>query len=213
MSKKLSARITTALTAATMALSMQTALNAAAAPEAGQAANLNATSGNEKTSLGTITQNNIVYEIFDGNEAYVMDALRRLAELGALGRGVRFVLQHDALSWLFHDAGLEVAEEQGRLGRAVVDELARLGADVDDLARLDDDHALAVVDGDDRAVGDDVALAADVGAASLVGRTLLAFDRQRVLVEGIAIEEVTPRVGQDSACCAHSCLNKTHNRS
>ena len=73
MSKKLSARITTALTAATMVLSMQTALNAAAAPEAGQAANLNATSGNEKTSLGTITQNNIVYEIFDGNEAYVKD--------------------------------------------------------------------------------------------------------------------------------------------
>ena len=73
MSKKISARITTILAATTMALSMQTALNAAAAPEAGQAANLNATSGNEKTSLGTITQNNIVYEIFDGNEAYVMD--------------------------------------------------------------------------------------------------------------------------------------------
>ncbi len=34
---------------------------------------------------------------------------RRLAELGPLGQGVRFVLQHDALSWLFHDAGLKVA--------------------------------------------------------------------------------------------------------
>ncbi len=34
---------------------------------------------------------------------------RKLAELGPLGHGVRFVLQHDALSWLFHDAGLEVA--------------------------------------------------------------------------------------------------------
>ena len=34
---------------------------------------------------------------------------RRLAELGPLGQDVRFVLQHDALSWLFHDAGLKVA--------------------------------------------------------------------------------------------------------
>ena len=94
MSKKLSARITTALTAATMALSMQTALNAAAAPEAGQAANLNATSGNEKTSLGTITQNNIVYEIFDGNEAYVMDGSAATGTV--ISRAACFFLHSDS---------------------------------------------------------------------------------------------------------------------
>ena len=71
MKTKTSIRISTFLTAAAMALSMQTSLCAAAAPEAGQIPPLN--SSNTQTPVGEITQNNIIYSIFDGNEAHVKD--------------------------------------------------------------------------------------------------------------------------------------------
>ena len=48
------------------------------------------------------------------------------------------------------------AGEDGGLGRGIIDEFARLGAELRDLALIDDDHALTIGHGDDRAVGDDV---------------------------------------------------------
>ncbi len=54
------------------------------------------------------------------------------------------------------DALAEVAREDRRLGRAVVCKFAGLGADLDDLALLDDDHALTVGDGDAGTVRYDV---------------------------------------------------------
>ena len=108
------------------------------------------------------------------------------------------------------DALAQVAVEDGRLGRAVIHELAGLGANVDDLAGLDDDHALAVVDGDDRAIGNDVALASDVRAAPLVRSALLTLHCEDVLVESVAIEEIAPGVGQHAASCACNRVNQTH---
>ena len=105
----------------------------------------------------------------------------------------------------------ELAGKDGRFSGGVPGELTGFGAEFHDLALFHDHHALAVGNNDAGAVGDDIIRTLGVGGTA--ADTLLAFDRQRVLVEGIAIEEVTPRVGQDSACCAHSCLNKTHNRS
>ena len=49
-------------------------------------------------------------------------------------------------------ARAEASGEYGGLGAGVVNELARLGADVDDLALVDDDHALTVGNGDNGAV-------------------------------------------------------------
>ena len=71
-----------------------------------------------------------------------------------------------------HDVLAQVAVEQAGLGGGVVGELAGLGAHVDDLALLDDDHALAVGNGDDRAVGDDVVFSLGVGRAALRGSAL-----------------------------------------
>ena len=50
----------------------------------------------------------------------------------------------------------QLAVEQRRLGRGIIFEFARLRAELRDLALIDDDHALAVGDGDHRAVGNDV---------------------------------------------------------
>ena len=69
MSKKISARITTILAATTMALSMQTALNAAALPQRPEYTN--PVTGEVMKPIRDITQNDIVYSIYEGNVAHV----------------------------------------------------------------------------------------------------------------------------------------------
>ena len=109
---------------------------------------------------------------------------------------------------LYHVA--EVAREDGGLGAGVVDELAGLCADLDDLAVFHDHHALAVGDGHDGAVGDDVVLALGVGAAA--AGALLALGDQGVCVERLAIEVFAPLIGQNAASCPYACLKKSHDR-
>ncbi|MCR5600632.1 MAG: leucine-rich repeat protein [Ruminococcus sp.] len=70
MSKKLSARIATVLATATMALSMQTALNAAAAPPK-RPIYTNPETGEVMRPICDITQNDIVYSLYEGNVAHV----------------------------------------------------------------------------------------------------------------------------------------------
>lgn len=58
------------------------------------------------------------------------------------------------------------------LGRGVVNELARLRAQFDHLALIDDDHTLPFVDRNHRAVGQNVVLSLGVGAALVAGALL-----------------------------------------
>ena len=67
----------------------------------------------------------------------------------------------------------EIAGEDRWLCRVVPGELARLRAELDDLALLDDYHALSVSDSDTRAVRDDIVITLRVGGAS--GDPLLTF--------------------------------------
>jgi len=100
------------------------------------------------------------------------------------------------------------AREEGRLGRHVVGVLARLGAEVDDLALLDDEHALARRDRDDGAVGDDVDVALCVGRPAC--RLFHALDRQHVGGQGLAVEVLLPLIGQHAAGRAKCRFDKTH---
>ena len=125
----------------------------------------------------------------------------------------RIAAKCEALAHIAED-GLEitcqVAAKDGRLRRAVVDVLARLGADLDDLALLDDHHALALIDDDDRPLRDDIVLARGVGTPAPRTRALLSLCGQRVLVEAVTVEEFFPLIGHDAICRAHCCLDKTH---
>ena len=71
MRKKLTKRISTVIAAATMALSMQTALNAYAIPS--NLSDIISETGEVLSPIGKVTQDNIVYEIFEGNMARVKD--------------------------------------------------------------------------------------------------------------------------------------------
>lgn len=95
------------------------------------------------------------------------------------------------------DGVAQVAAKDARLAAGVKDELAGLERYLDDLAVLHHEHALAVVDGDDRAVRDDVVLAARVGAAA--AGALAALAGQDVSGHRFAIDKFLPLVGHDAA--------------
>ena len=95
------------------------------------------------------------------------------------------------------DGVAQVAAEDARLAAGVKDKLARLQRNLDDLAVLYHEHALAVVDGDDGAVGDDVVLAARVGAAA--AGALAALAGQDISGHRFAIDKFLPLVGHDAA--------------
>ena len=61
----------------------------------------------------------------------------------------------------------EVTGEDRRFGGFVVSILSRLGANLNNLARLNNDHALSVIDCDTGTVGNDVILSTGVGTAPL----------------------------------------------
>ena len=86
--------------------------------------------------------------------------------------------------------------------------LARLGADLHDLALLDDEHALPVGDGDARAGGDDVLVAVCVARAA--GGFFLSFHGQHIGWQGLTGEEFFPLVGQNAAGSARGSFDQSH---
>ena len=106
------------------------------------------------------------------------------------------------------DGVAQVAAKDARLAAGVEDELAGLQRDLDDLAVLHYEHALAVVDGDDGAVGDDVVLAARVGAAA--AGALAALAGQDVSGHRFAIDKFFPLVGHDAAGSSQSSFQESH---
>ena len=117
----------------------------------------------------------------------------------------------EALADLLEDVQDPLAQltgEDGGLGGGVVDILARLGADVHDLALLHDQHALTVGHGDDGAAGDDVVAAPGVGGAA--GIALSALDSENVVRQGFTVEILLPLIGENAAGGTQCCKNKTH---
>ena len=104
----------------------------------------------------------------------------------------------------------EASRKDRRFCRHIVDIFARFVADVDDLARFDDHHALAVVDGNLRAVGNDIVFAARIGTAAARTRLLLPFHHEDVRGHTITIEKFLPLVSQDTAGCSHCRFDQTH---
>ena len=106
------------------------------------------------------------------------------------------------------DGIAQVAAKDARLAAGIEDELTGLQCDFDDLAVLHHEHALAVVDGDDRAVGDDVVLAARVGAAATGAFAALAG--QDVSRHRFAVDKFLPLVGHDAAGSSQSSFQESH---
>ena len=129
---------------------------------------------------------------------YVVDSLI-LGDLAAEGEALADGLEH------LEYALSQLAGEDGRLGGGVVDVLAGNGAEVDDLALLDDEHALSVRDGDNGAVGDDVVI-----ASVAAGGFLYALGGKNVHGDSLAIEILLPLIGEYAACGRERCGNKTH---
>ena len=141
----------------------------------------------------------LVARQFLGGE--VVDALV-LGGLAAEGESLADVLEH-ALHALAQVAG----ENAGLCGH-VVGVFARLGAHVHHLALLHDEHALAVCNGDQAAVGDDVVVT--VLVAGPARNLFLAFYCQNIRGDGFAIEVLLPLVGQYAAGCAQCRFDKSH---
>ena len=107
-----------------------------------------------------------------------------------------------------HQRIAEVAGENRRLGRGIVDKFTGLRAKLDYLALLDDHHALSVGNRDDRAVGDDVVNAL---VAAPARDSALTLDGHHALGNRLTVKIFSPLVGQYAARCTHCCLNKSHN--
>ena len=123
----------------------------------------------------------------------------------------RFAAEGKALANVLErveDARAKLAGENGRFRRAVVDELARLGAKLCDLALIDDDHALAISHRDDGAIGDDVLAALVVAAAS--GNAVQALDCHHVLRNGFTVKILFPLIGHHAASRAQCCFYESH---
>ena len=131
----------------------------------------------------------------------VVDALI-LRGLAAEGEALADVAEH------LTDALTEVPGEDRRLGRCVIRVLARLGADLHDLALFDDEHALPVGDGDARAGGDDVLVAVRVARAA--GGFFLSLHGQHVCRQGLTEEKFLPLVGQNAAGSARGSFDQSH---
>ena len=106
------------------------------------------------------------------------------------------------------DGLAEAARKERRLGRGIVLVFAGLGAELDDLALLDDDHALAVIDGDQRTVGNDIVLALGVGRTG--GSALPALLHQDILIQRVAVEILAPLIRKHAAHSAADGFNQSH---
>ena len=110
------------------------------------------------------------------------------ASVATKGEALAYVLER------IDDARAETARKDGGGSLGVVGELARLGTEVHDLALLDDNHALPIVDHDDRAVRDDVVVTLCVGAAR--PDALLTLGAQDISIERLAVDHFLPLVGE-----------------
>ena len=141
---------------------------------------------------------------------FVADELLGIEVVDALVLG-RLTAEGEALADVFEggeDVLAQLAAEQRRLRRGIVFEFAGLRAELGDLALIDDDHALAVGNRDDGAVGDDVVRALRVAAAA--GGPLLAADSHDAFRKRITIEILKPLIGHHAARGAQSCFDKSH---
>ena len=124
-----------------------------------------------------------------------------------------FAAEGEALADVFKDAlhaVAQIAGENARFGGHVVSIFARLGAHIDHLALLHDEHALAVRNGDHAAVGDDVVVAVLVARAAR--NLFLSLDRKHIRGDRFAIEVFLPLVGHHAARCTQCRFDKSHNR-
>ena len=145
-----------------------------------------------------------------GSAVLIADKLLGVEVIHALILG-GFAAESKALADVlenFLDAGTETAAEDGGLGGAVIDELARLCAELGDLALLDDYHALAIGNGDDGAVGDDIVRTAAVGGPA--GNSLAALYDENVIIKRLAVKVFFPLITGNAAGCSKCCTNKTH---
>ena len=123
----------------------------------------------------------------------------------------RFAAEGEALADVLErveDGCAELAGEDGGFRRAVVDELARLGAELRDLALIDDDHALAISHRDDGAVGNDVLAALVVAAAPR--DAVQTLDGHHVLRNGFTVKILFPLIGHHAASRAQCCFYESH---
>ena len=125
-----------------------------------------------------------------------------LGRLAAEGEALSDVLER------VEDTGSQLTGEDRRLGRSIIDKLARLGAELRHLALIDDDHTLSVGDCHDGAVGDDVLAALVVAAAP--GNAVQALDRHHVLRNGFTVKILLPLIGHHTAGRAQCCFNESH---
>gem|GEM_PF-4438589 len=109
-----------------------------------------------------------------------------------------------------YDALAQLTGEDGGGGGGVVLELAGLGAKLNYIALIDNDHALTVCYRNDGAVGDDVVLTLCVAAAT--GNALLTFNGKHVLGHCFTIEVFEPGVGKRTADGSQCSFDKTHSR-
>ena len=125
-----------------------------------------------------------------------------LGRLAAEGEALSDVLER------VEDTGSQLTGEDRRLGRSIIDKLARLGAELRHLALIDDDHTLSVGDCHDGAVGDDVLAALVVAAAP--GNAVQALDRHHVLRNGFTVKILLPLIGHHTASRTQCCFNESH---
>ena len=145
-----------------------------------------------------------------GRAVFVADQLLGVEVVDALILG-GFAAEGKALADVFErveDALPELTGEDGRFSRAVIDELARLGAQLRDLTLIDEDHALPVGNGDDRAVRDDIFIALVVAAPPR--HAVQPLDRQHALRDRLAVKILLPLVSQHAAGRTQCSFDKTH---
>ena len=140
----------------------------------------------------------------------VADELLRVEVVNALVLR-RFAAEGETLADVAEnvaDAVAELAREDARLGGGIIEELARLGAGLHDLALLDDEHTLAVRHGDHRAVGDDVLVTLVV--ARTARDLLMALGRQNVCGHRFTVEVFLPLIGHHAARGPRDCFDESH---